>query len=173
MKTLILAFCITALFFMNTMAQISYHVYGTIDRTDIGKVFLYNGKIDFDSTVVTNGTFDFKGTYKSPVVAMIEIRKPHVYYKMILDNSEYKVTIDKNVKVAIETTSVNHNLWLNGYSTVEMKANAKAKDSLLADYDLQLEKGKFNLGEQYLTKYQIIQLRMLDYYKKLVTDHPD
>ena len=173
MKTLILTFCITALFFMNTKAQINYHVSGTIDRTDIAKVYLYNGKIDFDSTVVSNGTFEFKGTYKSPVVAMIRIRKPHVSTKIVLDNSDYKVTIDKNVKISIETASINHNLWRNDYSTAEMKANAVAKDSLLADYDLQLEKGKYNLGEQYLTKYQNIKLRLLDYYKKLVSDHPD
>ncbi len=158
---------------MNTKAQINYHVFGTIDRTDIGKIFLYNGAIDFDSTVVTNGIFDFKGTYKSPVVAMIRIRKPRVSTKIILDNSDYKVTIDKNVKITIETASVNHNLWRYGSGTEEVKANNKSLDSLLTDYDLKLVNGNYNLGEQYLTKYQNIQLQLLNYYKKLVTDHPD
>lgn len=44
---------------------------------------------------------------------------------------------------------------------------------MLNDYKLQIEKGNYNLSAKYLTLNKDLHLKMLDFYKKLVTDHPD
>jgi len=173
MKTLILTICITVLFFLNTKAQITYHIYGTIDRKDIDKVYLYYNNTSIDSTAVKEGTFDMKGSYKTQIIGFILTKTPLRYYKIILDNGEYNVRLDAGLNPTIESTSINHNLWMNSLNSDELKANMKAKDSLLNNYKLQIEKGNYNLSAQYLTKYLDIQLSLLNYYKKLVKDHPD
>lgn len=173
MKSLILSICISALFFLNTTAQISYHVYGTIDRTDVERIYLRYDKVLKDSALVIDGKYDMKGSYKSPTVAMVVTQKPFSASKIVLDNSEYNVNLDAKMKATIVTTSINHNLWLNSLSNNHEKAKKKATDSLLNDYKLQIEKGIYKESEQYLTKYREIQLRLLNYYKKLVLDHTD
>lgn len=175
MKPLILTICITVLFFLNTEAQVSYHIYGTIDKTDVNQILIrYNGEF-IDSAAVKNGSFDMKGNYKTQeIVRLFFVAKSKVVqHEIILDNGDYNVTIDSNSNFNIVTTSQNHNLLKNWYNSVEKKANKRIKDSLLTDYKLQIEKGNYNLSVQYLENYRIIQLNLLNYYKKIALDHPD
>ena len=153
MKTLILTICSSALFILNTKAQISYRVYGTIDRKDVERIYLLYDKVLKDSALVIDGKYDLKGEYKSPTVAMVVTQKPFSASKIVLDNSEYNVNLDAKMKATIVTTSINHNLWLNSLSNGDEKANKIAADSLLNDYKLQIEKGIYNVSEKYLTKY--------------------
>ncbi len=175
MKTFILTIFISIVFLLNTKAQIKYHVYGSIDRKDIEKVYLVDPKntIFFDSTTVKEGVFNMNGGYKSHAIVFIMTKTPISYNKIILDNGEYSVKLDAHLKSNIESTSINHNLWKNDLNSDELKANNKAKDSLLADYALQIEKGNYNSSAQYLVKYKDIQLKALNYYKKLASNHPD
>ncbi|NWJ50596.1 MAG: hypothetical protein HXX14_07005, partial [Bacteroidetes bacterium] len=52
MKRIILTVFIGVVFLLNTTAQVNYHITGTIDRKDVTKLYLYNGKIIFDSITV-------------------------------------------------------------------------------------------------------------------------
>ncbi|NWJ53491.1 MAG: AhpC/TSA family protein, partial [Bacteroidetes bacterium] len=173
MKRIILTVFIGVVFLLNTTAQVNYHITGTIDRKDVTKLYLYNGKIIFDSITVKEGFFDMKGTYKSPTVVMVMTKIPVSGNKIILDNGEYNMKFDAHMNVTIETTSINHNLWMGKRNSNELKDNRKAKDSLLADYALQIEKGNYNLSVQYLAKYNDIQLQLLDYLKRLASNHSD
>ena len=67
MKTFILTIFISIVFLLNTKAQIKYHVYGSIDRKDIEKVYLVDPKntIFFDSTTVKEGVFNMNGDIKA------------------------------------------------------------------------------------------------------------
>lgn len=173
MKTFILTICITVLFFLNTKAQINYHVYGTIDRTNVEKIYLQYDKVFKDSALVIDGKYDLKGSYKSPTIAMLVTIKPFSGSKIILDNSEYIVNLDAKMKANIVTKSINHNLWINSLLGDEVISIKNAKDSLLNEYKSQIEKENYNLSALYLEKYHAIQLRSLNYYKKMVLDHPD
>jgi len=172
MKTLILTICITFLFFLNVKAQISYHIYGTIDRNDVDKIYFISGYVYVDSVIVKKGKFDFKGSYSSPCVTMMRTYPAYGATKVILDNGEYNIKIDSHLKAVIETNSVNHNLWIN-WVLKQTVANKKAKDSLVNDYMIQVEQEKYNLAEHYITKYNEIKISMLNFYKKLVMDHRD
>lgn len=175
MEKIALAIFISALFILNTKAQISYHIYGTIDRTDVKNIFIQDNHALLDSTIVKEGTFDMHGTYESQsIVRLIFVNNNKLYQKdLILDNGDYNVTIDANLEINIVSTSINHNLFIYWFKGDERKANIKALDSLSIDYKLQIDKGNYSLSAQYLTKYHAIQLKMLNYDKKLVTDHPD
>jgi len=175
MKKIVLAIFISALFILNTKAQISYHIYGTIDRTDVSQISILNGNVVLDSAIVKAGTFDMHGTYESQTIARLRCVNNNTLYQkdLILDNGDYNVTIDANLKINIVSTSINHNLCIYWFKGDERKANIKALDSLLTDYKLQIDKGNYSMYSQYLTKYHAIQLKMLNYDKKLVTDHPD
>ena len=91
----------------------------------------------------------------------------------ILDNGDYKVSIDAKLKFNVVSTSMNQNIYMNWIDGPERKANNKALDSLLNDYKLQIEKGNFDKSAKYLALNKDLQLKLMDYYKKLVTDHPD
>ncbi|NWJ53492.1 MAG: AhpC/TSA family protein, partial [Bacteroidetes bacterium] len=175
MKRISLVIFINVVFLLNIKAQIKYHIYGSIDRKDVDKVYLYNSsdKIFIDSATLQTGIFDMKGNYNNPVVTMLITRIPPSYSKIILDNGEYNIKLDAHLKPNIVSTSVNHNLWMSKIKSNELKDNIKAKDSLLADYALQIEKGNYNLSVPYLAKYNDIQLQLLDYLKKLASDHSD
>ncbi len=162
-------------FLVNTKAQISYHIKGTIDRKDVDKIFLYEARnrITIDSSIVVAGAFEMKGNRGDESIVMIVTKGPFSGSKIILDNGEYDVKIDSNFKANIVTNSINHNLWANYLKGEAKKANFKAQDSLLSDYTLQIARGNYNLSSQYLAKYHEIQLRLLNYFKKLVYDHPD
>jgi thiol-disulfide isomerase/thioredoxin len=174
MKTIIIAFFISILFILNTKAQINYHVYGTMDRTDVDKVYLSTNKEYIDSANVKAGKFEMKGKYKTQAIAFILIKTPPSFSKIILDNGEYTILLDTKLSpINIKSTSINHNLWQEFLNGNERKANQKSQDSLLNDYKLQIEKGNYNMSAKYLAKYHGIQLQMLNCFKKLVTDHPD
>jgi peroxiredoxin len=174
MKTLLITIFISVLFIVNTKAQISYHITGSIDRTDIDKVYLFANNVSIDSSIVKGGKFEMKGTYKMPAIAYISTKNPVSGCKIILDNGEYTVLLDvKLFPVNIESTSINNNLWHDFLSSDELNAMNKAKDSLVNDYKLEIEKGNYDLSARYIAKYHDIQLRMLNYYKKLVIDHTD
>jgi thiol-disulfide isomerase/thioredoxin len=173
MKKIILTVFVSIVFLLNAQAQIHFHISGSIDRKDIDKVYLYYNNAFIDSTTVKEGTFDMKGSYKTQVVGFIATKTPISYSKIILDNGEYNVKLDADLKPNIETTSINHNLWMSKMKSNELKDNRKAKDSLLADYAFQIEKGNYNLTAPYLAKYRDIQLKLLDYLKKLASDHSD
>lgn len=57
--------------------------------------------------------------------------------------------------------------------SIILSVNNKSKDSLLSDYKLQVERGNYKLSDEYLAKYHVIQLNLLNNLKKLVSDHPD
>jgi thiol-disulfide isomerase/thioredoxin len=174
MRKIIFAIFINLVFLLNTKAQINYHIYGTIDRTDVDKVYLYIvGERYIDSAAVKEGQFDMKGSYENQTTAFISTKIPFSGSKIILDNGEYNVKLDTHLRPNIVSTSINHNLWMGKLNSDEIKANKKAKDSLLDDFALQIEKGNYNLSAQYLEKYRDIQLKLLNYYKKLASDHPD
>jgi thiol-disulfide isomerase/thioredoxin len=175
MKKIILTVFINVVIMLNVHAQVNYHITGTIERKGIDKVFLYDpsSKIIVDSAIVMKGTFEMKGSCKSQIVAMLMIKTPPSVHKIILDNGEYNIKLDSYLKGDVESTSINHNLWKNYSKSDELKSNIKSKDSLLAVYVLQIEKGNYKLSAQYLAKYHEIQLRLLNFYKKMVDDHPD
>lgn len=174
MKTHILIIFISALFILNTKAQISYHITGSMDRTDVDKIFLDVNRVYIDSAIVQSGKFEMKGNYRMPAVAFIGTKTPFNVRKIILDNGEYTILYDNKMQVVnIESTAINHNLWMDFLYSEELKAMNKARDSLLTDYMSQIGKGNYDLSAQYILKYHEIQLRMLDYYKKLVSDHTD
>jgi thiol-disulfide isomerase/thioredoxin len=174
MKTLILILFSSVFFFLNTQAQINYHISGSIDRRDIDKVFLNVNKTQIDSAIVKEGNFEMKGTYKNQAIAYILIKKPLIGNKIILDNGEYNIILDENLyPVNIESSSKNQNLWYNFVKSNELNASNKSKDSLLADYKLQIERGNYKLSDEYLAKYHVIQLKLLNNLKNLVNDHPD
>ena len=176
MKTLFLTLFISVLFILNVQAQISYHIHGTVDRADIKTMYFdYGGTGNYiDSVVVKDGKFDMKGSFKSPAVTMMVVRKtPHRSVKVILDNGDYLITVDKDFKTDIVTNALCHNLWRNWYTTTAIAANSKAKDSLVKDYMQQIENGNYNLSQQYLINYKKLEANVLNSYKKLVTDHPD
>jgi len=77
------------------------------------------------------------------------------------------------LSLSADPTSINHNLWINKFTNNEYKANYKAKDSLFSDYKLKVESGNYNMSAKYLAMYHDLQLKMLNFDKKLVTDHPD
>ena len=154
-------------------AQINYHIYGTIDRNDVDKIFILNGKVYQDSAIVLGGKYDIQGSNKSPFVGMLVTKKTFSASKIILDNSEYNVNLDANLKANIVTTSINHNLFINWLLGKEMKAYIKAQDSLLTEYKLQIENGNYNLTNMYITYYHSLQINILNCCKKLVSDHPD
>ena len=175
MKTLFLTLFISTLFILNVQAQISYHIHGTIDRTDVNKLVFWDGKIYYDSLEIKDGKFDHTGSLKSQEVAMMIISAPkrRSSVKVILDNGDYTITIDKDLKTDIVTNSLCDNLWRNWYTSTDIQPNSKAKNALVADYKIQVENGKYDLSAEYLKKYKVLQESMLGTYKKLVTDHPD
>src|ERR1035437_3578735 len=174
MNRIILTVFISVVILLNVHAQVNYHITGTIERKGIDKVYLVIvGEGNIDSATVKTGTFEMKGNYKSQSVAFIVTQTPRSGSKIILDNGEYNVKLDAHLKPNIESTSINHNLWKNNLNSDELQTNEKAKDSLFTDYSMQIAKGNYDQSAQYIEKYHDIQLRVLNYYKKLVSDHPD
>ena len=175
MKTLFLTICISAVLFLNTNAQINFHIYGTIERSDVNKIYILNENKLVDSTDVKSGSFDLHGTYKEPAICrfIFICNKQAEMHPFILDNGDYKISIDANLKFIVESTSINQTLYLNWFYGDEKKANNKALDALFTDYKSQIEKGNYNLSAKYLAMNNDLQLKMLDFDKKLVTDHPD
>lgn len=123
MKTLILTICITGLFFMNTKAQINFHIYGTIERSNVNKIYILNGSKFVDSTDVKSGSFDMHGTYETPAYCkIIFICNNQVeQHTIILDNGDYKVSIDAKLKINVVSTSMNQNIYLNWVDGAEKK----------------------------------------------------
>jgi thiol-disulfide isomerase/thioredoxin len=175
MKTLILTFCISTLLFLNTNAHINFHIQGKIDRSDIDKIYiLYENRV-IDSTDVKSGSFDMHGSYEEPSYCRFIFICNHKaeLNEFILDNGDYKVNIDAKLKFNVESTSKNQTIYNNWVDGPERKANNEALESLLNEYKLQIGKGNFDKSAKYLALNKDLQLKLMDYYKKLVTDHPD
>jgi thiol-disulfide isomerase/thioredoxin len=174
MKTFIITIFISIILILETRAQINYNITVSLDNKNIDKIYLTVNKLSIDSANVNDGKFIMKGTYKTQEIAFILIKEPFIACKIILDNGDYNVLLDtKSYTTKIESTSINHNLWINYQKSDIVKANKKAKDSLLNDFKLQIEKGKYDLSAIYLAKYHDIQLSLLNYFKELVNTHPD
>jgi len=108
MKKIVLAIFISTLFILNTKAQISYHIYGTIDRTDVDKIYLNDAGVKtIDTILVKSGSFNIKGNYKSPAVVMMAIitKTRKRSHKIILDNGDYNITIDADLNFNVVSTS--------------------------------------------------------------------
>ena len=68
MKTLILTICIIALFFLNVKGQISFHIYGSIDRSDNKNNYILDDRQLVDSTNVKFSSFDIHDTSKTQAI---------------------------------------------------------------------------------------------------------